>query len=83
MLKKPNIAAGSAIASGYTKVDSPHLTEPEVRQKLEEIEQSEGQAKRDLMTELAWRPAWAIRSRRGTWGVLKGMFKGGITKQSD
>lgn len=62
------------IDSGSTKADSPHLTEPEVLAKLEQIKQSEGQTRRDLMTELAWRPAWAIRSRRGTLSVLKEMF---------
>lgn len=56
------------------RTDTPHLNESEVQEKLKQIEQSEGQDKRDLMTELAWRPAWAIRSRRGTWGVLKAMF---------
>ena len=52
------------------RADSPHLSQTEVREKLQQIEQTEGQAKRDLMTELAWRPAWAIRSRRGTLRVL-------------
>lgn len=58
------------------RTDTPHLSEAEVLEKLEQIEITEGQAKRDLMTELAWRPAWAIRSRRGTLSVLKAMFSG-------
>jgi len=50
---------------------TPHLTEPEVKEVLQEIENSEGQHRRDLMTQLAWRPAWAIRSRRGAWSAFK------------
>lgn len=54
---------------------SPHLSYcvvPEMVRKLEEIE---GQERRDVMTQLAWRPAWAIRSRRGSLQVLREMHR--------
>jgi len=60
---------------------SPHLTEPEVQAVLEELENSEGQHRRDLMTQLAWRPAWAIRSRRGALSAFKD-FLGQLKKRS-
>lgn len=48
------------------KGQHPHLGRQQVRERLSELESATGQRKRDLMTELAWRPAWAIRSRRGS-----------------
>ena len=54
----------------------PHLDADEVQTRLDELETATGQRRHDLMTELAWRPAWAIRSRRGTLGVLKEMIRG-------
>jgi|GEM_PF-3035582 len=58
-------------AKDKNEAASPHLTEPEVKEVLKELENSEGQHRRDLMTRLAWRPAWAIRSRRGAVGEFK------------
>lgn len=54
---------------------SPHLTQSQIQQKLEELETATGQRRIDLMTELAWRPAWAIRSRRGVLSLLKRWWK--------
>ena len=53
----------------------PHLDADEVQTRLDELETATGQRRHDLMTELAWRPAWAIRSRKGTWKVIKDMVR--------
>ena len=53
----------------------PHLDADEVQARLDELETATGQRRHDLMTELAWRPAWAIRSRKGTWKVIKDMVQ--------
>lgn len=50
--------------------DSPHLDADQVRARLEELEYAKGQRRCDLMTDLAWRPAWAIRSRAGVGTML-------------
>jgi len=50
---------------------SPHLTPSQIQQRLVELDAASGQRRIDLMTELAWRPAWAIRSRRGVGALLK------------
>ena len=55
---------------------SPHLTAVEIREKLLALETAEGQDRVDLMTELAWRPAWAIRSRHGVWRLLSQWYRG-------
>ena len=57
---------------------SPHLSGTRVRRLVAEIDTAEGQARRDLMTRLAWRPAWAIRSRRGALAVVWEMMRGMI-----
>jgi len=49
----------------------PHLTPDQIQERLVELETAAGQRRIDLMTELAWRPAWAIRSRRGVVSALK------------
>ena len=36
---------------------------------------TEGELDWDKATRLAWRPAWAIRSRRGAWSALKALFR--------
>ena len=55
--------------------DSPHLTQSQIQQKLDELETATGQRRIDLMTELAWRPAWAIRSRRGVFSLMLRWWK--------
>jgi len=45
---------------------SPHLTSIEVRKLVDSLESSDEARRRDLMSRMAWRPAWAIRSRRGS-----------------
>ena len=37
---------------------------------------TDGQLDWDKATRLAWRPAWAIRSRRGAWAALVEVFRG-------
>lgn len=49
--------------SGYR--DRIHLTDAEIRASLREISGEGPPTGRDPRTSLAWRPAWAIRSRRG------------------
>lgn len=61
--------------SDTNEAPTPHLTEPQVKAVLEELENSEGQHRRDLMTQLAWRPAWAIRSRRGALSAFKDFLR--------
>lgn len=36
---------------------------------------TDGELDWDKVTRLAWRPAWAIRSRRGAWATLREMFR--------
>ncbi len=61
---------------GATSLDrSPHLNQAQIQQRLEELETATGQRRIDLMTELAWRPAWAIRSRRGALSALAQWWK--------
>lgn len=50
---------------------SPHLSESEVKDRLRQLDAATGQQRIDLITELAWRPAWAIRSRRGVLSQLR------------
>jgi predicted aconitase len=50
---------------------SPHLSQQQVSEILNALETAEGQRRIDLMTELAWRPAWAIRSRCGVFALLR------------
>lgn len=76
---RPKVRTRSGIGSwrktGMTAERSPHLTPTEVRHLVGELDAAEGQARRDLMTRLAWRPAWAIRSRRNAvveiWAWLR------------
>jgi len=37
----------------------------QVKNHLEQLDTSNDRRRAELMTQLAWRPAWAIRSRRG------------------
>ncbi|MDF1791968.1 MAG: hypothetical protein P1U88_08660 [Thalassobaculaceae bacterium] len=60
---------------------SPHLTPTQVRQLVDELESAEGQARRDLMTRLAWRPAWAIRSRRRAAGEIWAWARGWLGRR--
>ena len=50
------------------------MSADEVAKALEALEQGteDDQA---IRARLAWRPAWAIRSRRGAWAALKEMFR--------
>jgi len=61
----------------------PHLDADEVQTRLDELETATGQRRHDLMTELAWRPAWAIRSRKGTLKVIKEMIRAIIPSQKN
>ena len=54
---------------------SPHLTQAQVNKRLDELETATDQRRIDLMTELAWRPAWAIRSRRGVVSLFVKWWK--------
>ncbi|MBX2886950.1 MAG: hypothetical protein KTR32_43785 [Granulosicoccus sp.] len=60
---------------------SPHLSTTEVRDMVDDLESQEGEARADTITRLAWRPAWAIRSRRGSLQVLREMF--GLRRKSE
>lgn len=53
----------------------PHISDAEVPKLVEAIALADGDIRRDLMTRLAWRPAWAIRSRRGAIATLREMFR--------
>jgi hypothetical protein len=57
-----------------SKDRGPHISEAEVPKMVEAIALTDGDSRRDIMTRLAWRPAWAIRSRRGAIATLIGMF---------
>lgn len=39
------------------------------------IADTDGRLDWDKATRLAWRPAWAIRSRRGAWKALRALFR--------
>ena len=54
---------------------SPHLDYSEVKQKLTQLESAVDQQRIDIMTELAWRPAWAIRSRSGVLALFSSWLK--------
>lgn len=54
----------------------PHIAEPEVRRLVAELHGAEDDTRRELAARLAWRPAWAIRSRRGALAGLRAMFAG-------
>lgn len=56
----------------------PHLSEDQVGAIVAALDQAEGDRQRDLMTRLAWRPAWAIRSRRGAWRAFLSLLRGGV-----
>lgn len=51
-----------------------NIPEADVPDLLDAIARSDDDRRRDLMTRLAWRPAWAIRSRRGAIATLREMF---------
>lgn len=44
---------------------SPHLDGDEARTVLAHLKSAKNEERRALMAQLAWRPAWAIRSRKG------------------
>ena len=52
--------------------DSPHMAPEAVAASLNRFEAGE----RDEATRLAWRPAWAIQSRRGAWSAFLAMLRG-------
>lgn len=53
---------------------NPHIAEADVRRLVAELDGASGDARRDVMARLAWRPAWAIRSRGGAIAALRAMF---------
>lgn len=57
-----------------TRDRGPNIPETDVPDLLDAIARSDDDRRRDLMTRLAWRPAWAIRSRRGAIATLREMF---------
>ncbi len=54
--------------------NSPHIPYAIVRKMVANLDHT-GAERQDTITRLAWRPAWAIRSRRGTLRVLRDMFR--------
>ena len=58
-----------------SKDRGPHISEADVPNLVEAIARTDGDRRSDLMTRLAWRPAWAIRSRRGAIATLREMFR--------
>ncbi len=58
------------------EASGPHIAEPEVRRLVAALDGAEDDARRELAARLAWRPAWAIRSRRGALAGLRAMFAG-------
>lgn len=53
----------------------PNLKPDEVRRLVAKLDTAQDDAWRDMATRLAWRPAWAIRSRRGAVAALREMFR--------
>lgn len=52
----------------------PHMSAKEVAEALAEIDRDP--SKREAhAARLAWRPAWAIRSRQGAWRSFLSLFK--------
>ena len=60
--------------SGRAK-DSPHLPAAEVRLLVAALEETRGDEWRSGAARLAWRPAWAIRSRRGALSAFLAMVR--------
>lgn len=50
---------------------SPHMTGAEVRAAIDDLANGDDNMKRARTAQLAWRPAWAIRSRRGACGAVR------------
>jgi|GEM_PF-4829745 len=50
---------------------SPHMTRADVRAAIAEIDAGDAEVQRARSAQLAWRPAWAIRSRRGALQALR------------
>lgn len=53
---------------------SPHISTADVRRLVAALDDAQGEVRADLVARLAWRPAWAIRSRRGAIAALREMF---------
>ncbi|WP_193186459.1 hypothetical protein [Nisaea sediminum] len=53
----------------------PHLSKADVRAHLDALEATEGDRRNVLSVRLAWRPAWAIRSRKGAWADFLALFR--------
>lgn len=56
---------------------SPHMTGGEVRAAVSEAECGSADLRRARRAQLAWRPAWSIRSRRGALRALKAWLGAG------
>ena len=61
--RKPRHGAGR-------RYETPHMSAGEVRAAVAEIQAGDAAITRERSAQLAWRPAWAIRSRRGAFSVL-------------
>ena len=48
---------------------------PETAREHGTLADTDGELDWDKVTRLAWRPAWAIRSRRGAWSAVKALFR--------
>ena len=56
--------------------DAIHMTQREIESALARIDALDaGEERTRNMTRLAWRPAWAIRSRKGALAALFAMFR--------
>lgn len=52
--------------------EAPNMSPEEVANAVISFEKG----KRDEAVRLAWRPAWAIRSRKGAWAAFWAMLRG-------
>ena len=48
---------------------------PENERERGALADTDGRLDWNKVTRLAWRPAWAIRSRRGAWAAFREMFR--------
>ena len=53
---------------------TPHVPSAEVERLKAALDGADGDAWCDLIARLAWRPALAIRSRRGAFAALRAMW---------
>ncbi|UUX48327.1 hypothetical protein NUH88_12980 [Nisaea acidiphila] len=56
---------------------SPHLKDVEKQELLHRLECADSPQRADLIARLAWRPAWAIRSRKNALKEFLALFGSG------